>query len=557
MLHQLAIKNYATVDSLVIEFKPGMSAITGETGAGKSIILGALGLTLGDRADKTVIRSGTQKADISAEFDMAHIAVAQTWLGDNDLESADQPGLCILRRVISSDGRSRAYINGSPVTLTNLKELGEMLLDIHSQHEHQSLLHRQTHRRLLDEFGVQAELLDELGDSFQNWHDNFELLENLSQQSSDDSAQIQLLSYQLNELDELELGEGELESLETEFSRLNSADDLISAVNASLQISDEDESGNIESLLNQALAGLRKVAPKDIRIANMVGLLEAAEIQLSEAIAEMRDFADGFDADPERLEQINSRLSRIHNLARKHRIEPTALPELTRSLRSQLNDIEHSDEKLAELKALDADLREQFRKVAEKVSRQRQKATQSLANQVNAQLQQLGMPNARLEINLMPVNNDNPSSHGLESVEFLVSTNPGQEAKPLIKIASGGELSRISLAIQVITAQTSQTPSLVFDEVDVGIGGGVAKVVGELLRKLGESAQIICVTHQAQVASQAHNHLVVSKHTDDKSALTRIVELKQAEKVKEVARMLGGDEFSDESLAHAEQMVAS
>ena len=580
MLHSLIIRNYATVAALDIEFKPGMSAITGETGAGKSIILGALGLTLGDRADRTVIGGGGDRAEISAEFDTRSITEAGQWLESHDLSRPEQPGLCILRRIIHSDERSKAYINGNLVTLANLKELGEMLLDIHSQHEHQSLLRRATHLRLLDDFGVSKEASAAMHTCWQAWHENHRQLSRLRQRGKDDSAEAELLGFQLQELDEVALADGEVARLEAEGKRLDHADDLISSVQGALNLAAGEDEGNLQSLLHQAQTLLRGGAVHDERIAAILGLLENAGVQLDEAVAELRGFSDGFEADPARLEQINARLGRIHALARKHRVQPDELGRLTADLRARLDAIEHGDERLTELERQDERLRQAYGEAAAEVGAARHQAAGCLAAQVNQSLAGLGMPNASLEVRLTPVKGGRDlaggepsaskepsaseetsakadlSAQGLESAEFLIITNPGQPPKPLIKIASGGELSRISLAIQVVTARTSQTPSLVFDEVDVGIGGGVAKVVGELLRRLGEKTQILCVTHQPQVAGQAHQHLVVSKTADERQAVTRIAELSAAEKVQEVARMLGGDDFSEESLAHAQQMVA-
>jgi DNA repair protein RecN (Recombination protein N) len=557
MLLQLTIQNYATVDSLEIEFKAGMSVITGETGAGKSVIVGALGLALGDRADKAIIRSGARRAEICAEFNTANILAAQNWLAEHDLEAEDASPSCLLRRVVNDDGRSRGYINGSPVTLSNLKSLGEMLINIHSQHEHQSLLHRATHQRLLDEYCVKGELLSALRGSWKQWQANFQLLQSLSSQSEEDSAQWQLLSYQLSELDELDIGVNEAADLDAEFKTLNHADETLAATARALNLCSENEDHNVSSLLAQALAVLRELPEKQADTDSIIGLLENADIQLQEAASELRDFGAGFDANPQRLEQVNARLSALHAIARKHKVHPNALPEVVASLRQQLTRLQNTDEELEKLTASDQKLRNVYKKVASKISVLRRRGGEKLAQQVNAQLKLLGMPNAALAVTLQDTASENPVLHGLESVEFLVSTNPGQAAKPLIKIASGGELSRISLAIQVITAQTSQTPSLVFDEVDVGIGGGVAKIVGELLRQLGSSTQILCVTHQAQVAGQGHHHLFVSKRREVNSSLTEISELTSSEKIKEVARMLGGEEYSVESLAHAEQMVAS
>ena len=557
MLQQLSIQNYATVDSLEIEFKTGMSVITGETGAGKSVILGALGLALGDRAEKAVLRGGANKAEICAQFDASGIRVAQHWLTDNDLESNDDSGTCILRRVVNGEGRSKGYINGSPVTMANLKTLGEMLIDIHSQHEHQSLLQRLTHQRLLDDSSVDKKQLDQLHSSQKQWQQNFQKIQELSRQSEEHSAQSQLLAYQLSELDELAIEDNEATHLETEFKSLNHADEIISSVQTALDLCNERDDQNVTTLMHQAIAVLRDLSEKNQQLNNIIQLMETAEIQLNEAVSDLHAFHESFDANPQRLEQVNARLSELHAIARKHRVKPEQLSEVIASLRQQLDRIQNSDEELAQLQANDALLRSQYLKIAKDVSAQREAGAIKLASQVNTQLHQLGMPDAKLEVCLQPNSSEHPSENGLEVVEFLICTNPGQPPGPLRKIASGGELSRISLAIQVITAKTSQTPSLVFDEVDVGIGGGIAKVVGELLRELGARTQILCVTHQAQVAGQGHHHFLVSKHSSDNSTVTQIDALKSEDIVREVARMLGGEEYSDESLAHAEQMVAS
>ena len=557
MLQHLSIKNYATVDSLEIEFEAGMSVITGETGAGKSIILGALGLSLGDRADKTVIRSGASKVDISAEFDTSGISAASEWLAEHELDSENDGGLCILRRVINSDGRSRAFINGASVTLGNLKTLGEMLLDIHSQHEHQSLLRKSTHQRLLDDYAVEARLLGNLQSTYRQWLQNHRQLTELREQSQENSAESQLLTYQLSELEELEIGDNEVADLEAEFKSLSNADDIRSNVNSALQACREDDEANAASQIHHALAALRDIADGQSAIKSIIELLETAAIQLDEAVYELRIFDDSFQADPERLAAVNERLTLLHAVARKHKINAAQLPELVAELREQLSRFENSDAELEQLAENDRLLREQYVQLAQDVSKQRKKGAQKLASAVNEQLHQLGMPHAEMSVSLQAQDQEKPSAQGLESVEFLVSTNPGQAPAALSKIASGGELSRISLAIQVITAQTSQIPSLVFDEVDVGIGGGVAKVVGELLRALGERTQILCVTHQAQVAGQAHHHFFVSKQSKGKSTVTQITALGAEEVVKEVARMLGGEDYTAESLAHAEQMVVS
>lgn len=557
MLQQLSIQNYATVDTLEIEFKTGMSVISGETGAGKSIMLGGLGLTLGDRADKGIVRTGAKKADICAAFDISNIPAAQKWLSKNDLEEESDSGSCLLRRVVNADGRSKGYINGSPVTMASLKSLGEMLLDIHSQHEHQSLLHRATHQRLLDDFCVSAKHLAAMQATYKQWQKNAQMIEALSNRSQEDSAQTQLLSYQLTELDELGIAVDEVPKLEAEFKSLNHADETVASVHSALTHCGGDDEKNATAALHQALTALNELPEKNARLTSIIELLESASIQLIEAVSDLRAFADEFEANPERLEQVNTRLGLLHAIARKHKVKPNELVQVITDLRQQLNLIKNSDAELEKLEATDKQLRVDYLKSAGEISKQRKKGSSKLAKQVNEQLKQLGMPHASLEVQLLATQKDKPAANGLEVVEFLVSTNPGQAAKPLIKIASGGELSRISLAIQVITAQTSHIPSLVFDEVDVGIGGGVAKVVGQLLRQLAQRTQILCVTHQAPVAGQGHHHFFVSKFTKAGSTLTQITELSETEIVREVARMLGGEDLSDESLAHAEKMVAS
>ncbi|HCL72924.1 MAG TPA: DNA repair protein RecN [Gammaproteobacteria bacterium] len=556
MLSHLSIKNYATVKTLEIEFQPGMTVLTGETGAGKSIILGALGFTLGDRADKTIVRPGASRADISAEFDISQIESARLWLQANDLQSETDEHLCMLRRVVNEDGRSRGYINGSPVTMTNLKQLGEMLIDIHSQHEHQSLLQRSTHQRLLDDFGVDQKLRSSLVSTWKQWQQNHQQLQTLAEQASEYSAQTQLLSYQLSEMEELNIAENEAEELETEFKTLSHADETLTVVHAALaECSGEDNS--LANQLTQILHRLRGLGEHAKDLESAITLMESAEIQLTEAVDELRGFSEKFHADPHRLDTVNARLGALHDLARKHKVPVKGLDALMADLRDQLARFENSDTELEQLKANDGLLREQFLKLAKDVSKQRRSAAKKLDKAVNAQLKNLGMPHAELSVTLTESTSEHPSQQGLESVEFLVSTNPGQPPKPLIKVASGGELSRISLAIQVITAQTSETPSLVFDEVDVGIGGGIARVVGKLLRKLGDTTQILCVTHQAQVAGQGHHHFFVSKDSSPDSSLTSITTLDGDHIVQELARMLGGDNFSDESLAHAQQLVAN
>ena len=556
MLRHLAIRNYATVHTLDMEFAAGMTAITGETGAGKSIILGALGFTLGDRADKTIVRSGCSRAEISAEFDTSQIDAARQWLGDHELLAEDDPDICLLRRVVGSDGRSRAFINGSAVNLSGLRTLGDLLINIHSQHEHQSLLHKSTHQKLLDDFGVDNELRTHLAATWSAWRQNQQQLLEMSQSREEDSAQSRLLTYQLSELDSLDVAEGEFAKLEAEFRTLNHAEDILDRSCRALHDLSAAEEGNLTDRLGAVISMLRDTPEQTGTISSALGLLENAQIQFDEAVHELRNFTDSFQADPERLQEVDRRLRELHDMARKHQVPPAELGRHMMALQSQLDRLENHGGEMARLEANDLSLREQFARLARDQSRQRKTAARKLSKLINVQLTALGMPHASLEVRLCPDNGDIPRSNGLESVEFLVTTNPGQPTQPLIRIASGGELSRISLAIQVITAQTSQTPCLVFDEVDVGISGGIARTVGELLRRLGEKTQILCVTHEAQVAGQGHHHCTVVKQSTAVSTQTSIRQLEIGERVRELARMLDGDDPSSESLAHAQHMLA-
>ena len=551
MLIQLTIQNFALVEQLDIDLHEGMTAITGETGAGKSIMLDALGLTLGDRADPEAIRSGAERADISATFTLGDNGEALHWLREHDFPEQDD--LCILRRVLTRDGRSRAYINGQSTTLAELKTLGEMLIDIHSQHEHQSLLLKDTHRRLLDEFANQAELARQVRQAFREWQSRLEHYLHLRDNAAEVSARFQLLNYQVQELDQLGLKSGEMEALEVEQRTLANAEDILRGSQQLAAICSDDEQG-LSINLHRALHILRAMPEKTAALQEAEQLLTSAQIQVQEAQHEIEHHIDGFALDPERLAFVEERLSAIYDIARKHRITPEQLPELIAQLSSELAELQGGDARLDVLEQQVNEAERQYRQLAETLSAQRQKAGVKLAKQVNAQLQKLGMENAHLLVSLIPFN-DKPSLHGLEDVVFLISTNPGQPPRPLNKVASGGELSRISLAIQVITAQTSATPTLVFDEVDVGIGGATADVVGNLLRQLGEKGQVICVTHLAQVASKGHQHLQVSKTARKNSAESTLVELSGDAKVEEIARMLGGVKVTEQSLAHAREIL--
>lgn len=446
-----------------------------------------------------MVRPGTDKADILATFDLVDIPEAHTWLAERDLDNA---GLCILRRVITAEGRSRGYINGTPCPLGDLKALGELLIDIHSQHEHQSLLKTDTHRRLLDEYAGAVDLARQVQLAAKRWNQTRLELERLSNSGDEQRARHQLLSYQLEELDNLGLGEHELEQLEQEHKNLTSAEALFGICRQVIDQCSESDSGNVLSALTSSLNRLGAATNSPKALNEAANLIASAQIQVEEAVGELNRFLDNFDADPMRLQALEERLDTIYTLARKHRVHPTELPHLQQQLMEELEGLNASDESIERLGEELAAYAQHYKEKARELSGLRQQAAQQLAGAVEQEIQRLGMPGGRFCIELTANEGAELSPHGLEQIELLVSANPGQPLKGLAKVASGGELSRISLAIQVITAQTSRIPTLVFDEVDVGIGGPTAEIVGQLLRRLGERGQVLTVTHLPQVAAQ-------------------------------------------------------
>lgn len=554
MLVHLSIHNYAIVEHLDLELDRGMSVITGETGAGKSIMLDALGLTLGDRADSGVVRPGADKADILATFDVSDIPEASAWLKERDLET---DGPCILRRVITAEGRSRAYINGTPCPQGDLKALGELVIDIHSQHEHQSLLKTDTHRRLLDEYASATDLARQVQLASQRWRQTRQELERLSNSGDEQRAKHQLLSYQLEELESLSLGENELERLEQEHTTLTNAESLLGICRQVVELCSESDSGNALNALTASLNRLSSVNNTPDALNEATNLLSSAQIQVEEAVGEINRFLDRFEADPARLQQIEERLDTIYTLARKHRVQPTEVAALHQKLLDEIETLNANDEAIERLEHEVGSYARHYQEKARELSDLRHRAAPELAHKVEHEIQRLGMPGGRFNIELRENVDKELSPHGLEQVELLVSANPGQPLKALAKVASGGELSRISLAIQVITAQTSRVPTLVFDEVDVGIGGPTAEIVGQLLRRLGERGQVMTVTHLPQVAAQGHQHLFVHKVREADVTRTAVSKLSKNERVEEVARMLGGIDLTKESLAHAKKMVVT
>ena len=546
MLINLSIQDYAVVDQLEVDLDAGMTCITGETGAGKSIMLDALGLCIGDRADSRAIRPGAARTDIAACFDVSLNTRAQVWLSERDLESA---GDCILRRTITAEGRSRAYINGSPATLSDCADLGQLLVDIHSQHAHQSLLRRPIQRSLLDTYAGAETLIVEVSETAQRWRVLQEEYSRLAGQTEESDARRALLTYQIEELEVLNPQPGELEALEAQHKLLANAAYIIDSAN--------DIAAGCEAQRDQ-LARIMQLA-NDERMTgsatdNLRELLQSALIQLDEAQAETARFAASVELDPEGLRAAEERLSALHDMARKHRAQPDALHELLATLQAELESLAGGTEQLASLEEALGDTALAWRTHAKALSERRRDAAALLSKRVMETLTDLAMTKCVFEIALIPFKDDNPDPRGAEDIEFLIATNPGATPGPLNKVASGGELSRISLALQVVAADTATSPTMVFDEVDVGIGGGIAEVVGDLLRTLGERSQVLVVTHQPQVAAKGHQHLLVTKTGED-AVHSELTLLAGAARIEEVGRMLGGAKLTDSTLAHAREML--
>ncbi|KEF30606.1 DNA repair protein RecN [Marinobacter nitratireducens] len=552
MLTQLTVSNYAIAERVELQFSKGMTALTGETGAGKSIVLDALGLAMGGRADAGAVRHGAKRAGITASFDVSSIPEALQWLEQHELDDDKD---CILRRVISKDGRSRAYINGQPCPLAHLKDLGGLLMDIHSQHQHQSLLRKETHRKLLDEFAGAEQLAAQTRDAWKAWNTTRQRLDERQQNADEAEARLQLLRYQVEELDRLALSEGEQADLEQEQEQLSQADTVLHSSHQAALLCTEEETSAAD-LVRQALQQLEQLPIEVPALADTIQMLNEAQIQISEAGDNLRRFVEDYEADPARLAEVEERLSAIFQLARKHRVLPEELPELHQRLSTELAELDGGEGSLEQLEAELDKQRGDFDKLASELSGVREKAAIELDHRIAGELAQLSMPSVQFVSHLNRNDNDEPAPHGMEDVEFLVSANPGQPARSLAKVASGGELSRISLAIQVVVAQTSTTPTLVFDEVDVGIGGGTAEVVGRLLRTLGGNGQVLCVTHLPQVAAQSHQHLFVSKFTEQDATFSKIETLDDQGRISEVARMLGGVDMTDHTIAHAREMFS-
>lgn len=554
MLTQLTINNFAIVRQLEIELAKGMSVITGETGAGKSIAIDALGLCLGQRIETSMVREGQERAEICATFFIEPTNPAYQWLQEQELQDPDNPSDCILRRVINADGRSKAFINSTPVSASQLKEIGQHLIHINGQHASQLLLKNDYQLQLVDTFAHHNDLLTQMREDYRAWKNLQTQVKNFQQKVAENEAKKQLLQYQVEELDEFALRPNEYLELEEDQRRLSNSEQLTQLSQSALQLLSENETVSIDSMLYRATQYINELSELDPRYVSVQTMLNDALIQVQEATSEVQHLASHIEQDPMLLQEIEQRLGQALQLARKHNVKPEALVEWHQKLKAELTallDFSESEERLIlEEKAAF----EKMQHTAKQLHESRCQAAGKLAQQVTHSIKGLAMENAEFFIE---VNSDltKVAANGADNIVFTLRSNLGQQAQPLAKVASGGELSRISLAIQVLTTDQSAIPTLIFDEVDVGISGKTASVVGKLLRQLGDKCQVLCVTHLPQVACHGHHQFNVEKFTVDDKTETKMTALSQEERVPALARLLGGSEITDLALANAQEML--
>jgi len=553
MLESIVINNFAIIDRIHIEFNDGMTALTGETGAGKSILLDAIQLVLGDRADSDCVKEGCNKADIAVNFNITNLLNAQQWLQQFELDDA---GECLLRRVIQANGRSKAFINGSPVTLTQIKSLGEMLVDLHGQHEHQSLQKNSIQRQLLDASLPKTHLLDETSSLYKEWNSLIKRQQKVLDQSIEKEQRIYLLKLYTEEFSELALAEGEISLLQDEYSRLSHAGQIIETTSSVLSTLFENDESNIQQHLSHCVQQLETLKELDSSLDGTTDMVKSALIQIQEASSELRNYQDNIDIDPARLDWLNSRLSQAQSLARKHQVTIEDLVSHAAALAQELDLLLLSEADVEQLQQQIELAANKYLQTANELSKLRLTTATKLSQQISEVMQTLGMNGGHFEIQLHSQQDSASfSATGIDQIQFMVSANPGQSVKALNKVASGGELSRISLAIQVILSESSMIPTLIFDEVDSGIGGGIAEIVGRKLRQIASNRQVFCVTHLPQVASQAHQHLQVNKTKTEIDTCTDVITLNEQQRLEEIARMLGGMTITEQTRAHALEMI--
>lgn len=555
MLQTLSIHNLAVVASLQLELETGLTVLTGETGAGKSILLTALGLALGDRADANYIRPGSDKAEVILEFNTKDVPIARQWLEERGFN--DEENSCLIRRLVSRDGRSKSYINDRPVTLKNLQQLASNLVEIHGQHAHLGLLNNQEQRRLLDLAADNTALVNQVNQCYQQWHQLQVELEAHRQAESEQVSRRELLSYQLSELEQAEIEALNYPRLCEEHLRHANLDKILSVGQTHLDLLYEGERQSVNQQLGHSIDALNELSQLAPELKEVTALLSDALIQVQESGQQLRRSLDTMEADPQRLIWLEEQMAKVHSLAHKHQIEPAALQQHYSDLCNELKMIRLYSENTESLQTKIAETVADYQQWASKLSKKRQAYARKLQQQVTHIIRELSMPQGQfqIEVNERDVC-DTPHLNGRDQIDFLVSANPGMPPQPLAKIASGGELSRIGLAVQVVITANRGAPSMIFDEVDTGVGGGVAEIVGQRLRELGQRSQLLCVTHLPQVAAQGHHHLLVEKMSKTCSTQTSVRRLSSEERKQEIARMLGGVKITEQTIAHAEEMLA-
>lgn len=554
MLTQLSVNNFAIVRHLVLDLEQGMSVITGETGAGKSIAIDALGLCLGYRSESSMIRHGADKADISATFFMQPNSPAYQWLAERELLDEENPQECILRRMINLEGRSKAFVNNHPIPASQLRELGQYLIHLNGQHAPQLLLKNEYQLELIDNYANLHADLAEMQQSYQYWRKQYQLRKNYHQQCAENEARKQLLQYQVEELDEFAIKENEFEEMEETHARLSNAESLTELSQSVLEVL-SDDNVNADSLIYQAIRDLEDLAEVDTRYQSALDMLNEALIQVQEASSEVRNLADHIEQDPEMLKELDERIAKTISLSRKHHVLPNQLWQHHAKLQQELQELLDHSQNEHTLIEQERAAHQQCVQLAEQISMKRKQAGKKLAEQVTQQIKQLSMENGEFFVDVK-FDPKKLSPQGADFVEFNLRSNLGQLMQPLAKIASGGELSRISLAVQVLTANKLSTPTIIFDEVDVGISGSAATTVGKLLRQLGKKCQVLCVTHLPQVASYGHHHFNVQKYVENNQTETQMTHLKEEERISALARLLGGSKITEAVLANAKEMLA-
>lgn len=550
MLLTLHIRNFVLVDEAQLNVEAGLTVLTGETGAGKSLLLDALGAVLGDKAQPFWVRPGCDKAEVSAEFNVSELPSAQHWLAEQELADEDQ---CLLRRVINNDGRSKAYINGTSVTLGQLRQLAEMLIELHSQHEHHALLTAQRQLALIDTWSQNHALRKQVKQAWQAWHELYQQQQQLLTSEQQRQERLTLLRFQADELKDMNLEEGDYETLSSEHSRLAHAADITQHLQQTLSLFEHDRQG-ILGQLNQGLRLLESIQAHDASLTPLIEQFQASVVELGDIQDQLHHRARHTLVDDHRLAELESQLSELHRLSKKYFVAADELWRKKVDIMRELDQLTAQDANRDSLAEACEQALTHYQQLAQQLSEQRQAAAPQLANLVMQELHQLGMTHSRLEWRFNALTQ--PHSHGLDQCEIVFSANPGQTLYPMNKVASGGELARISLAIEVCVAEQIALPTLIFDEVDVGVGGGIADSIGQKLAKIAQHKQVLCITHQAQVAAWGDQHWHIAKQTDGEQTLTQVKTLNPAQRIEELSRMVGTQEASQETLAHAEQMLA-